>query len=195
MPIAVTPAECPACAEPFRLTYADYRAGRMSFRARAALLVGVALTVVLLPTFLVLIGERFSEWTAGLGLRRKERGLLFALAYAVSVPVALLPAWVGWRYGLSRPRRTTAACPACPWSGPVWVADTSPPVRVWRAPPVRAEGGEFEGMGYLPDPLRARRERLDRRLEEERRRERESLPEPESNPDLDFRDRPDEPRA
>src|SRR3989442_5615 len=118
MPITVIPARCPDCDEPFQLGWPTFREARTSVRANVVLLGGVVATVLLLPTLLAVVSGLVSEWTAGLGLHRKERGLLFGLAYLLAVPIALLPGWAAWRWALSRPRHTATTCPKCRWSGP-----------------------------------------------------------------------------
>src|SRR3954468_7575869 len=99
MPAVIRPDACPGCRQPFRLGYAQRRHARMPARARLLLGAGIAATAVLLPAFFFLLAEGVIGLTAG--LRARERGLVFFLAYLPSVPIGLLPAWLGWRYAFS----------------------------------------------------------------------------------------------
>src|SRR3954453_8623811 len=104
MPAKICPAACPGCQRYFQLSYSRRSKATMAPGARLALTAGIALTVVLFPVLLVLVGYLVLDLTDGMGLRRRERGMLFFLAQLLSVPVALVPAWLGWRFAFARPR-------------------------------------------------------------------------------------------
>jgi hypothetical protein len=104
-----------------------FREGHICRLAKLRLLAGLVLSVVLIVTLFVLLGREVAGWTAG--MRRAERGVLFLLVLLVPIALALLPTWLSWRSYMRSPRRTTATCRACQWSGPVLVADTTLPVR------------------------------------------------------------------
>jgi hypothetical protein len=52
-----------------------------------------------------------------MALQRKERGLIFGLAFLLSLPIALLPGWLAMRLTLSWPRNLPINCAQCGWSG------------------------------------------------------------------------------
>jgi hypothetical protein len=75
-----------------------------------------AISIVLVPLFLFLIGQLVSDLTDGMGLQKKERGLIFALAFLLSLPIALLPGWLALRLSLTWSRNLPVKC-SCGWSG------------------------------------------------------------------------------
>jgi hypothetical protein len=77
---------------------------------------GILTTVVLLPVLLFVVGNIVSDLTVG-NPRLKERGLIFAFASLLSAALAMLPAWLSWRYAFSRPRNLRITCPTCHCTG------------------------------------------------------------------------------
>jgi hypothetical protein len=156
----------------------------MPLGAKLVLAAGIAVTIVLFPSLLVLIiGLWVSDWARGLNLWQDERGMLFDLAYLLAVPVALLPAWLSWRYAFSRWRKLVVVCPHCQWSGVCRLGLTAYTVPCPTGEVVVSYESEIEGIPNPEDPVRNKLERL-----EERRRQkaREAEAEAEPNPDFDF---------
>jgi hypothetical protein len=180
MPASIRPDACPWCHESFRFGYSERRHARMPVSAQMLLLVGILTAVVLIVVLLVFVGELISGLTAGMDLRRKERGLIFALTYVLAVPVGLLPAWLGWWYASSRPRKLRVSCPVCQWSGVCQVEERAAVLPSQAPLPVESE---FEGIPIPENPVKKRLERLEER---KRKQSRQAQGEADPNPDLDF---------
>jgi hypothetical protein len=162
----------------------------MPLGAKLLLAAGIAVTVVVLPALLVVIGHWVSDWTQGMDLRQRDRGLLYALAYLVSVLVALVPAWLSRRYAFSRWRKLVVVCPHCQWSGVCRLGLTAHAVPGFTGKGVISEVAsamaqeyEIEGIPNPEDPVRNKLERLEERR---RRKAREAEADAGPNPDFDF---------
>jgi hypothetical protein len=131
----------------------------------------------------MLVGQLVAEFTDGIGLQRKEKGLIYGLAYLLSVPFALIPAWLSWRYAFSRPRQLAITCPECQWSGVIRL--TQGKIVVSTTPAPVSHSVQFDGVPSLDDPVKKRLERLERRKRRQTQRQPE---ESEPNPDLNFDD-------
>ena len=119
--------------------------------------------------------------TAGTDLLLRERGLIFFFAYLVSVPIACLPAWLGWRYAFSRPRKLAITCPACQWQGTCRIQEVELVHPASTGDTVVYYESEFQGIPIPKSPTRKRLERL-----EERRRKQAKRAEEEAGPNADF---------
>src|SRR5262249_8990954 len=106
------------------------------------------------------------------------------LAHLSSVPVALLPAWLGWRWAFSRPRQLNITCPNCQWRGASRITEEVPP-SVSKGSVVVYGESEIEGIPNPKSPTKSKLERLEQR---KRRRARQARAEAqdEPNPDFDF---------
>jgi hypothetical protein len=155
----------------------------MPLGARLALAASMTATVGLLLFFLFFIGQWVSDRTAGMDLHQKERGLIFFLAYVVSVPIALLPAWLGWQYAFFQPRKLAVTCPACQWRGMCRIKDVELVHPTSTGDTAIYYESEFEGIPIPESPTRKRLERLEeRRRKQAKRADEEAGP----NPDFDF---------
>jgi hypothetical protein len=123
MPARIEPAACPGCQEPFALDYTRRRQARLLPRARLALVAGIATTLALIVLAFLLVPQVIYPLTEGTNLVRQERGMLYFLGFALCLPVACLPWWLGWRYAFSAPRRLAVKCPGCGWSGPCLITE------------------------------------------------------------------------
>ena len=117
MGTAVEPAQCPDCHSPLPVDYAERRRAALPMGAKGLLAGGIAVSIFLVPAFLYLVGHLVSSLTDGMGLQKKERGLLFGLAYLLSLPFALFPGWLALRLTLTWPRNLPVKCIHCGWSG------------------------------------------------------------------------------
>lgn len=117
MGTTVHPEHCPDCQAPLPVDYAERRRAVLPARAKGVLAGGIVLSVILVPAFLFLVGLLVSTLTEGMPLQKKERGLIFALAYLLSLPIALLPGWLALRLTLTWPRNLPMRCALCGWSG------------------------------------------------------------------------------
>jgi hypothetical protein len=159
----------------------------MAFTARLVLATGIVTTVVLLPLFLILTIRWEDDLLQGMALRPRERAFIWGLAYLLSVPVAFLPAWLSWRYAFSRPRILALTCPTCQWSGTCRVALRALPIPAPSRQVTISSEVEFEGFPLPEDPLKKRRERLEKRR---RKLARQAEAEAEPIPDFDFGEEP-----
>jgi hypothetical protein len=175
MPALIQPDACPDCREPIQLGYAQRKQAGMSPRLKLLLVAAIGSVILLVPLLFILTGLIVHELTEGMMLFRRERGVLFALLYLLSIPIALLPPWLAWRYACRQPRQLAVACPLCGWSGlcRVWEAELDPAV---------GAAGNLVEPGDPETPV-VERERLERRR---RKRLTQGVPEREPNPDFDF---------
>lgn len=188
MPIAATPDCCPACREPFPLSYAVFRSANMSMQARVALLGGAILGLAVFGALVLLLGQLLAELSAALFGGRGWIGL-YVLACLVAAVVAVLPVWASWWYAFRCDRVARLTCGKCGWSGAVSVADVTAPLGPLSPPVQTVHVTEYEGMPPVTDGLAARRARQQELREKERRRRRAQEAEGEAgpNPDFDFR--------
>jgi hypothetical protein len=128
----------------------------------------------------ILLGEHFTQ---GLKLHRDEKGILYCLAYlVVGVPLSLLPAFLGWRWGFALPRLISVTCPSCGWSGVC---------RVWEgkavAPPTQycvSVETEIRGIPIPVNPPDKKRDQLEQRRKKQQSEGRTEEADP--IPDFDF---------
>ncbi len=181
---------------PLALPSAVARKARLSWPGWLARVLGLLATAALLVTLAVLLPDYLAEAAepgAGRGGRTMDVGLLGLLGFVV----ALLPAWLGFRWASSRPRVAQARCANCPWSGKVLFQYAFQPGGPSLPPPAEILGDEpappgpgvqyeshLEGIPDLDDPVEGRRDRLHRRR---LRRAREEEEEQGPNPDFDFK--------
>jgi hypothetical protein len=116
MGTSLQPDQCPDCHAPFPVDYAGRRRATLPLVAKGILAGGIAASIVLVPAFLFLIGNLVGAITKDMNLHKKERGLIFGLAYLLAVPIALLPGWLAMRFTLNWPRNLPVKC-SCGWSG------------------------------------------------------------------------------
>jgi hypothetical protein len=150
------------------------------------LIVGVVQTIGTLLLSLWGTGMLIAALTDGQGFRAKERGLLYFAAFAATLPVIAWLSRLWWQHLHRLPRTFACECRACKWSMTVRVVDTSAPIQVAGAVPL-VQRLEFEGIPLLPDPIDAKRERQQWRIERERRQARQREQELPPNSDFDFR--------
>lgn len=172
MPASVrfVPADCPECRSPVEIAYSEYRhSGHPLFVPLLILGVagGFALMTVSLWTIVALLGDRLDE------VGFKACVVTYLVIWMATLPVIGVPLWLGWRFLERLPRRIAYECRACQWSGLVRAYEA--PV----TPPPREEIVESDGT-----PMKARRERQQRRVERERRQG--DAPEAPPNSDFDF---------
>jgi hypothetical protein len=204
MSTPIHPEYCPHCGERFQLSYEQRRNAIMPLSAKLALLGGIVTTILLPLVFLVVLGKCVSEWTDGLGLKLRERGLIFGVVYLLSFALVCLPAWLGWQYAFSRARKLTVTCSTCQRSSICWVNErdtlgpaarlrdraragsrsdvprSDPALPTREPPPVVRVEWELGGMRLGEDPFQ---KRLERR---KRKRDRPPKDRGEPNPDFDF---------
>src|SRR5262245_2943652 len=171
------PAQCPGCGSPVEANYSQYRHARRHplFLPLLVLLVVGTIGAGLLSLWGT--GAATLALTDGLPLRRKERGVLFFAAFAVTLPVIAWLCRLGWRSLHRLGREFAHECPVCKWSGAVRVLDTSTSFEVGGEGQV-VELVEFDGIPPHFDPLDAEREK---------RRAPEWEPEVPPNQDFNFR--------
>lgn len=182
------PPQCPECGAPVEANYTQYRRAPRHPLFVPLLFLGAVGAIGAVWLALWGIGVLTTAWTAGMELRRMERGVLYLVPLTVAfVLLAWLCRW-WWRFVHGLSRSFVYECPACGWSGTVRVVGRGGLVK----------GSEDVPVGYrveaedTPDPnepLDRRRERQLRRLERERRQVREQEHERPPNPDFDFKDR------
>jgi hypothetical protein len=181
------PAHCPGCGSPVDANYSHYRHAPRHRLFAPLLIVGVIVVIGMILISLWGTSVLITALTEGQQMHRMDRGMLFCLAFAATVPVIAWLGWLWWRFIHRLPRTLAYECRTCNWSGAVHVVDTSTPVEVDNQIQIVART-EFEGMPAPPDPLDAKRERLQRRIEREQRQAREGEHELPPNPDFDFRE-------
>jgi hypothetical protein len=118
MAVSIKPEICPDCGERFPTNYSFYRHASLSPLAIIALLLGILTTLALGGIFLLVLADWVAFAPELAGLRRRDKGGVLALLYAVAVVIALLPALAGWRFAFRLPRvLLPLKCPTCPWVG------------------------------------------------------------------------------
>lgn len=125
MGTSLQPDQCPDCHALFPIDYAGRRRATLPLAAKGLLAGGIAASIALVPGFLILIGNLVGTITKDMNLHQKERGMIYALAYLLSVPIALVPGWLAMRAALTWPRNLPVRC-SCGWSGVCQVKQTKP---------------------------------------------------------------------
>ena len=98
--------------------YTRYRFARLHPLFGVLVLAGIATTLALIALSLWGTAELMAAAMQGQNLKRRERGVLYFLAFVVTLPVIwwLTRAW--WRAVHRLPRRFEYECETCRWSGP-----------------------------------------------------------------------------
>jgi hypothetical protein len=188
MSARMQPDICPDCGQPFDLPYKERKKARLTLTARLILTTGPLVSAALIPILFVVTAGLVGDLTEG--RPRRERGMVFFLAHLLSIGLALLPAWLSWRYAFRRPRNLDVQCPHCPWRGTCRVrqealapATLSQHVEAETYEDVKVE---FEGIPLGDDPIAKKRERLEALKRKRIRQARRALGDPDPNPDFDF---------
>jgi hypothetical protein len=190
MAVSLKPRTCPECYSVLALDYEERRQARMSGAARTVLIAGIVASVVLLPSLFVVADVLAEPLSESVATFRRERRVLRGLIDLLSIPVALLPAWLGWRLARSRPRLVALSCPECAWVGicrmiETNLSDIARPAEGSPTPLASPPAEEFEVEG-IPNPENPARKRLERVAERRRKKAREEESDSGPNPEFDF---------
>jgi len=175
------PELCPGCQTRIEPRYSQYRHASQHILYVPLLIAGVVFVIALSGYLFRQAALDTIELLEGWGLRRKERGIIFFLALAATVPFIVWVCRIWWRFLDRLPRPFAHECPACHWTGTVKVKDLCASKE-----PSGSLQVVIDGAAPPPDSLVARSERHQHRLDLERRRKREQEQEQPPNPDFDF---------
>lgn len=117
----VTPATCPGCSEPLKVTYADRRAAAMAPHLVAVLIAALLASVVLAPLLFLAAHDWVEQHTGA--LRVRERRFLATVAAFAGAAVGTVPGYAGWRWAHRHPKRMRMACRYCRWRGLCWLSE------------------------------------------------------------------------
>ncbi|SRR5579871_3943279 len=177
------PEHCPGCKARIEAKYSAYRHAPQHVLFYPLLLGGVVLLIVLSAYLIWTTAMDTIELLEGLGLQRKERGMVFFAMLVITAPLVTWVARIWWRYLHRLPRQFTFECPACRWEGPIKVIDLSAMAESARKPAAETVPDELPAA---PDPMDPKH--LRRQEEMERRQQRMQQEQP-PNPDFDFGNR------
>jgi hypothetical protein len=113
MPFQLSPTNCKECGNSLRSTYQDRRQALMPLHARVLLIGGLVISALLIPTFFVGTMWIMAQNQGRFGLRPFEMEELSDCLGFSSIPVALLPGIVCWRYAHRLPRVILIPCRNC----------------------------------------------------------------------------------
>jgi hypothetical protein len=181
------PEQCAGCGSPVEASYSLYRHARRPVVFVPLLILGGAAAIWAVCLSLWETAALISAWTAGMQLHRKERGLLFFVAFAATLPVI---AWLfrfWWRFVHGLSRAFTYKCPTCKWSGTVGVVDMPGRARVGEIAKV-VERIVSEDLQAPFDPAEAKLAQLQAQIDEQKRQARQAEHASPPNPDFDFKE-------
>ena len=122
--VRFSPLQCPVCDAPVAARYSQYRHASRHPLFGVLLVAGVIAIIVI--SLLSLWGAAIlTAWAVdGQWLRRKERGMIYFLAFAATLPVIVWLSRLWWRAIHRLPRQFEYECEACRWVGPCLVSES-----------------------------------------------------------------------
>lgn len=98
MSFVLSPANCEKCGSTLRASYRDRRQAKLPMHGFVLLIAGFLLTMISVPTLFFLATSVMEATQGWWGLRRFEMKELAQCSGFCTVPISLLPGYVGWRY-------------------------------------------------------------------------------------------------
>lgn len=117
MGVRFSPDVCPGCGEPLRPKYTTYRNATRGPLFPLGLIGGLFAVPALLGASFVVAFVVALEFFGNAGLRDREMGVLIFLIQLPMFAVIALLARAGFRVLTRLPRKFTAGCEACNWTG------------------------------------------------------------------------------